>query len=1163
VANVEGRRSSFTLSGRIALVGALLIGLMASGPSARANAATISWTAQNQFSEGLYSQEDAIANVPQPLQRTWYRSTYLSDASASWPATVEVETMLAPSSLNVHPPTTPTPSGALSRYAWSVTTGAFIFISSNERPPVTPGFSVARELQGGRVVPAGASERRRFSARFVPDHAMPFYSVEIQFTARFGGGSTIPPMPVTPSDIACTPPPTFPQDVQRPQWNGSAAAGAEVRIDCDVTLTNTTASPATYTPSFSVFEGLGSSYEPLPAGATAADHVDPILGRTRYTVTPPSGTPFDAFVSNFRDRFVSLGWQNEPQRGTPWYATYDRTLADSTFDLGDSITNAPRAFRPISQMYIQSPGWPSRIQVQTTLPPSRLEPFPVVTPLVDGGVSTYTWEDSTTFVGALLSDASLVSQAPGFTLTRTLVGGREIAPHAVVERSFSVDVHLIEATQFMTLAVIFDSIFNPSGTPARPVIASNANCPGGQVFPDNPGTVHWFNLPTAAGSDAHLVCTVRLENTSANTASYMPDVGIHLSRSLLPFQPQAATSASVNDPALGTAHFSVTPPPGTQADLYLGRSESLQSFLGGQNAAAGAAPWNARITESRQYFAQTDDVLDVIRDFELSWNFSVFSPAGWSAAITASTSLNTTGWFAFPSVTPTTVGGTTTYRWTGTAPLQTFLSSLGFDTNTRVSTPDSLGVSVRRESVGGTRIDPGATVHRSYVVKLTGSTDTSANVSVFITSGTAGTPNPVLVTDQQCTGGTVLGGLPGGFGWFGLALPQGVEVRLECTATLTNTSSRPARYMPVVSVSRFSETSGAPIASERFEVDVPSLGTVTLEVTPPADTTAIGTLVNAIDRSVLMNPVNRALEPTELAYVGDTSAYHGEGVTLAARLRSSSLGTPFVGQTLRFEVDGNTYTAETGADGIARVSISGGLGAVGIHHVTVSFPENDFFLGATASADVTVLARPTALTYTGHLSSTFGFTTLSARLVDSRSGAPLSGRSVKFTIDGQDVGSATTNAVGDASLVPATPPLPTSRTVVATFDGDVTLAGSHVSAQLTIANSVGKVTADATTANGAQIALSIRSEGNTVAGDLTLVTPTRRIVAQIIALGLSSDGTRALAYGRMATGEAVLLDLTDAGEPSRNDRIHIRVAGTLLTGDGSLTTGNVQIHKLK
>ena len=65
---------------------------------------------------------------------------------------------------------------------------------------------------------------------------------------------------------------------------------------------------------------------------------------------------------------------------------------------------------------------------------------------------------------------------------------------------------------------------------------------------------------------------------------------------------------------------------------------------------------------------------------------------------------------------------------------------------------------------------------------------------------------------------------------------------------------------------------------------------------------------------MFLGPNNRALEPTELTYVGDTSAYHGEVITLAARLRSPSFGTPFAGQTLRFEVDGNTYTAVTGAD---------------------------------------------------------------------------------------------------------------------------------------------------------------------------------------------------------------------------------------------------------
>jgi hypothetical protein len=57
---------------------------------------------------------------------------------------------------------------------------------------------------------------------------------------------------------------------------------------------------------------------------------------------------------------------------------------------------------------------------------------------------------------------------------------------------------------------------------------------------------------------------------------------------------------------------------------------------------------------------------------------------------------------------------------------------------------------------------------------------------------------------------------------------------------------------------------------------------------------------------------------TNLTYVGDTKA-KGETVNLAARLTTTD-DTPVAGQTITFEIAGQTLTRTTGTDGIARVS---------------------------------------------------------------------------------------------------------------------------------------------------------------------------------------------------------------------------------------------------
>src|SRR2546430_1557665 len=220
--------------------------------------------------------------------------------------------------------------------------------------------------------------------------------------------------------------------------------------------------------------------------------------------------------------------------------------------------------------------------------------------------------------------------------------------------------------------------------------------------------------------------------------------------------------------------------------------------------AAGAdfvptVPWSAQFTQNLHYFTSDDAVPDETRPFVGSWEFLLvkFLMPG---SITATTPLDTTGWVVSPAITPTRSADGTTYRWEDQSGffMSSFLAAHGRPGMVPVSSPSSLGASLVRESVGGTRIDASATVTRSYVITATGTTDLAADISVFLTSGSPGSPNPVLVGDQQCEGARVLGGLPGGFAW-AVNLPQGIAVQIRRSATMTNTAPTTAHHTPIAS----------------------------------------------------------------------------------------------------------------------------------------------------------------------------------------------------------------------------------------------------------------------------------------------------------------------------------------------------------------------------
>lgn len=278
-------------------------------------ATTIDWIAQSSRGEFFRTDADAALDMPRDFDQYFSRFLYLSDRSLKWPVTYRIETQLDPWTIRATPTVTPNVSAGTATYTWSSVTNTSVELYRANGLRVSPGYSLVRDLQGGRMVAPGAVETRRFSAQFIATRDLSNYRLRAYFEPNWGT-PTPPTLPVAPSNIRCLPAPNG-SDPLRPEWWGFALpAGAEVSVACEVTLTNRTTSTVEYIPQVDVVEE--------PAGGTAtvttpttAIHDDPMLGRTTFTVQPPAGTDVRGYATRFWSRTVTLSWQNRIQVGAP------------------------------------------------------------------------------------------------------------------------------------------------------------------------------------------------------------------------------------------------------------------------------------------------------------------------------------------------------------------------------------------------------------------------------------------------------------------------------------------------------------------------------------------------------------------------------------------------------------------------------------------------------------------------------------------------------------------------------------------------------------------------------------------------------------------------------------------------------------------------------
>jgi hypothetical protein len=191
--------------------------------------------------------------------------------------------------------------------------------------------------------------------------------------------------------------------------------------------------------------------------------------------------------------------------------------------------------------------------------------------------------------------------------------------------------------------------------------------------------------------------------------------------------------------------------------------------------------------------------------------------------------------------------------------------------------------------------------------------------------------------------------------------------------------------------------------------------------------------------------------------VDDVVGARGTTEALAGTLTRSDTSTPIFDARLWFGVDGTELgSGVTGFDGRAEYLYAIPLGmATGSHPIDVNYFGDGAVQSCSGTGTLTIPAGVDTHMYALDRSGTITEQViLRGYLSKASDGSALPDKTVRFTVDGTQVGSAVTDADGRASLGWIVSDGPATRPIEATFDGDVFANGSSASATLS-ANSFG------------------------------------------------------------------------------------------------------------
>jgi hypothetical protein len=215
--------------------------------------------------------------------------------------------------------------------------------------------------------------------------------------------------------------------------------------------------------------------------------------------------------------------------------------------------------------------------------------------------------------------------------------------------------------------------------------------------------------------------------------------------------------------------------------------------------------------------------------------------------------------------------------------------------------------------------------------------------------------------------------------------------------------------------------------------------------------------------------------------------------------------------------------------------------------------DKDGGTSAPATTEVLVNKRPTSLSC-ADTTATFGFpVTFSATGRDEVGTVTITVNGLVWLVDDQPAPSG----VSPRTAMPGT------HLVTARFPGDSQFLGSTATCSLTVVNSVGKVTGGGRTPNEGRGGFNANNDPvDGLSGSLQFQNEQGNFHAHgITALGISTNALEAWFAGVGTDGRVFVVNVIDMGEPGADDVFRLWIAGVAQNGDGTLTGGNIQIHR--
>ncbi|GAA2394496.1 hypothetical protein Cme02nite_54380 [Catellatospora methionotrophica] len=370
--------------------------------------------------------------------------------------------------------------------------------------------------------------------------------------------------------------------------------------------------------------------------------------------------------------------------------------------------------------------------------------------------------------------------------------------------------------------------------------------------------------------------------------------------------------------------------------------------------------------------------------------------------------------------------------------------------------------------------------------------------------------------------------------------------------------------------------------TQRMTLAAGQQATATIKVTVPAGERvgqhslfARGTSTTDTDiRTDYQFLVDVRKRPLDISYTGDASVDHSDPAALSAVVRDGITGTPVAGRQVDFTVAGQTLTATTGADGVARATWLADR-APGDYPVLARTPADGLYEAAATDTTLTVERENLTFTVTGLVQAAGTGAKLTLQATQEADGYPadLSRAGAHLSLSPTlTSGSRSYDVVFDAAGR-AEVSLTAAPADIWALRADLTGAyftGPPVDAELVLFNPAGRVSGtgrgDDRAGTDLRMTSSIRYQGGVPSGSVRVDRAAQRFdVDTVTWLVVVGDRAVFQATGRFGGSPATLrATLFDGGNPGKgHDTFSLRITGTgtpYESGVVTLDNGNLGVQ---